>query len=232
MSTFSPITLNSSLLLSYYSAQLSSAAASAAPASNSTSSGTSSGSSFGAATTNSTGQTPPWDATTQPTEQALVAQTLATTDFIQQSSTPLVGGGSASAETQVDNQKLFTLYQAVSSLGTLAGIAQQPGLTSGEIAGYNAQFQTGLAQVQVVYQFHDIQQSHFADATAKRIGHGHGIDHSPILRSHRQHDREQRQNLGNPLPDVSASDSFTVGITKGGTTTNVNIDLYSRPRAR
>ena len=224
MSTFSPITLDSSVLLSYYSAQLSSAAASAAPASSSTSSGTSSGSSFGSATTNSTGQTPPWDATTQPTEQALVAKVLSTTDFIQQSSTPLVGGGSASAETQADNQNLFTLYNAISSLGTLAGIAQQPGLTSGEIAGYNAQFQTGLSQVESFINsttFNNLtlqtqQPSSSVTGTASVPLPAFALTGSTLVSD---------ADLNNPLPNVSPSDSFTVGITKGGTTTNVNIDL-------
>ena len=32
-------------------------------------------------------------------------------------------------------------------------------------------------------------------------------------------------NLNNPVPGLSASDSFTIGVTKGGTTTNVPIDL-------
>ena len=228
MSTFSPITLDSSVLLSYYSAQLSSAAASAAPASSSTSSGTSSGSSFGSATTNSTGQTPPWDATTQPTEQALVAKVLSTTDFIQQSSTPLVGGGSASAETQADNQNLFTLYNAISSLGTLAGIAQQPGLTSGEIAGYNAQFQTGLSQVELFINsttFNNLtlqtqQPSSSVTGTASVPLPAFALTGSTLVSD---------ADLNNPLPNVSPSDSFTVGITKGGTTTNVNIDLSQIP---
>lgn len=153
-----------------------------------------------------------------------MAKVLSTTDFIQQSTTPLVGGSSASAETQADNQKLFTLYQAVSSLGTLAGIAQQPGLTSGEIAGYNTQFQTGLQQIESYINsttFSDFtlqtqQPSSSVTGTATVPLPAYSLTGKTIVSD---------ADLDDPLPGVSTNDSFTVGIAKGGTTTNVNIDL-------
>ncbi len=221
MSTFSPITLDSSLLLNYYSAQLSSSAAAApSPASP----GTASGSSFGGATANSTGQTPPWIAPTPQNTQALEAQVLATTDFIQQSSTPLVGGGSASAATQADNQKLFTLYQAVSSLGTLAAMASQKGLTAGQAAGYNTRFQTGLAQIESY-----INSTTFNNLTLQTQQPGASVTGTASVPlpsfDYTGGTIVSDANLSNPLAGVSASDSFTVAVTKGGTTTNVNIDL-------
>lgn len=227
MSTFSPVTIDSSLLLNYYSAQLSSIASTATPSTTSTSSGSNSAgtSSFGNATTNSTSsQTPPWDQQNTLSAQQQAAQILATTNFIQTSTTPLVGSSGASAETQADNQKLFTLYQAVSQLATLAGMAQQSGLTSGQLAGYNTRFQEGMQQVESYIgstTFNNLTlqtQTPSASVTAKASVPFPAIGYtgSTIVSD---------ADLGNALPGVSTGDSFTIGVTKGGTTTNVNIDL-------
>jgi len=47
-----------------------------------------------------------------------------------------------------DNQKLFSLYSAVNTLAYIAKMAQKGTATSGQLAGLNDRFQTGLAQVQ------------------------------------------------------------------------------------
>jgi len=228
VSTFTPITLDSTLLLNYYSA-LNSSAAAASQAANSNSTASSgnqtSTTSFGQATTNSTSQTPPWEIPNTLSTQAETAKVLATTDFIQQSTTPLVGGtNGTSAATQADNQKLFTLYQAASHLSQLANVATQSGLTAGELSGYNTQFQTGLQQIEsyigsTTFNGLTLQaQNPSASVTGTAAVPLSSFDYqgSTIVSD---------TNYDNPLSGVSASDSFNIGVTKGGTTTNVAIDL-------
>lgn len=135
-----------------------------------------------------------------------------------------MGGTSASKETQADNQKLFTLYNAVSTLGSLAGIAQQPGLTSGEIAGYNTQFQTGLQQIESYIS--STTFNNFTLQTQQPSSSVTGTASVPFPpSSYTSHTLVSDADLNDALPGVSANDAFTVGVTKGGATTNVQIDL-------
>ena len=236
MSTFTPITLDSSSLLNYYSSQLQTIAANAQNASSSSqssSSGTSStNTSFGqpvttsanGTTTTSSNQTPPWDVPTTLSTQAQDAQVLSTTNFIQPNTTPLVGVSGASAKTAEDNQKLFTLYQAVSQLSTLAGIASQPGLTSGQLTGYNTRFQEGLQQVESYISsttFNNLTLQ--AKTPSASVTGTAGVPLSSF--DYQGGTIVSDANYSDPLPGVSASDSFNIAVTKGGTTTNVAIDL-------
>ncbi|HWU25645.1 MAG TPA: hypothetical protein VN154_04520 [Rhizomicrobium sp.] len=230
MSTFSPITIDSSLLLNYYAAQLNSSATQVSQqANNSAANGNSnatqsSGTSFGQSTSSTSSQTPPWDVQSTLSQQAEEAKILSTTNFVQQSTTPLVGGSATSSKLQADNQKLFTLYQAVSQLSQLANIATQKSLPSGVLAGYNTQFQTGLQQVESFINatsFNNLTlqaQNPSASATSQV-----SIPFAPS--SYQGGTIVSDANYGNPLPGVSTSDNFNIGVTKGGTTTNVAIDL-------
>ena len=205
-------TLSSSTLLDYFDAQSPAATSATSSASSTASSRT------------SPGQQPPWNSSTQIDPLTLEAKVLSTTDFIQQSTTPLVGGTGTSKETQQDNQQLFTLYQAVSSLGTLAAIANQPGVTSGELTGYNAQFQTGLSQVEsyvnsTSFNNFTLQTQNPSSSVTSKASiplPSFGVTGNTIVSD---------ANLDNPLSGVSANDSFNVAVTKGGTTTKVPIDL-------
>src|ERR1700677_3110493 len=109
--SITPITLDSSSLLNYYSSQLQTIAANAQNASTANSQTANSSSnpstSFGqpvtvsssGATSSNSSQTPPWDQPA-PSTQALDAQVLSTTNFIQPNTTPLVGSSGASKATQ------------------------------------------------------------------------------------------------------------------------------------
>jgi hypothetical protein len=227
LSTITPITISPSLLLDVYSAQLNSAAALTSQSNGSSSSANSSSGtsnpSFGS-TSSTSSQTPPWDVTSTLSPQSEDAQVLATTDFIQQSTTPLVASSTTNPKLAADNQNLFTLYQAVSQLSQLAGIANQTTNTSGQLTGFNTQFQTGLQQVESFLSstsFNNLTlqaQTPSASATSKMSipfppsGYAGGtiVDDA---------------DLSTALPGVSASDSFNIAVTKGGTTTNVPIDL-------
>lgn len=136
----------------------------------------------------------------------------------------MVGGSSSSAETQADNQKLFMLYQAISSLGTLAGMASQKGLTAGQLAGYNTRFQTGLQQVEsyinsTTFNKLTLQTQNPSASVTSKVS----IPFPPS--NYTGKTLVSDADLSDAVPGVSASDSFTIGVTAGGTTTNVEIDL-------
>jgi hypothetical protein len=209
-------TIDSTNLLNYFGAQRGITAAAIAQHS---------ANAWGTSSTTSAADTPPWDSTTQTNPNSLEAKVLGTTDFIQQSTTtPLVGGSSTSAEMQKDNQNLFTLYNAVSSLGTLAGIANQSGTTAGELAAYNTQFQTGLSQVESF-----IGSTTFNNFTLQAQNPSASVTSTASVPlptfNITGNSLVSDANLDDALPGVSASDTFTVGVTKNGTTTNVDIDL-------
>ena len=161
---------------------------------------------------------------TGPVVQALDAQVLSTTNFIQPNTTPLVGSSGATKATQEDNQKLFTLFQGVSQLATLASMASQKGLTAGQLQGYNTRFQEGLQQVEsyisgTTYNNLTLQaQAPSASVTSKA-----GVP-LPSFQYNGSTIVSDAQ-FSNALSGVSTSDSFNIAVTKGGTTTNVPIDL-------
>ena len=90
---------------------------------------------------------PPWDHITK-TDAKQDAKVLSTTNFLDTSKVPLSPGATADAKMEQDNQKLFALYSAVNTLAYISKMAQKPTATSGQLAGLNTRFQTGLAQVQ------------------------------------------------------------------------------------
>ena len=232
---FTPITLDSSSLLNFYSSQLQTIAANAqnSQSANTQASGTStSGTSFGKAVTvsssgatssASSSQTPPWDEAA-PSQQALAAQVLSTTNFIQPNTTPLVGSSGTSKSLQQDNQNLFTLFQGVRQLATLASMASQKGLTAGQLQGYNTRFQEGLQQVQAfisgtTYNNLTLQAQTPTASVTSKVG-------VPLASfQYNGGTIVSDAQYSSALPNVSTSDSFNIAVTKGGTTTNVGIDL-------
>jgi hypothetical protein len=227
ISSFSPISIDSTSLLNFYTAQLQTgvnnavAEASASAQFLGSSQGTNGSSS---STSNASNQTPPWATPSTLTSQQQAAQILGTTNFIQSSTTPLVGVSGAAKTTAEDNQKLFTLWQAVNQLSQLAGLATQKGLTAGQATGYNTRFQAGLQQVEsyigsTTFNNLTLQAQTPSASTTGKAGVPLGsFDYqgSTIVSD---------ANLSNALTGVSSSQSFNIAVTKGGATTNVAIDL-------
>ena len=210
--------LDSSLLLSFYQTQLNATpnAIAAANAVNATS-----------AAAQNTGATAndvqPWSVA-PPSTQALDAQVLSTTDIMNMSNVPLSPGATSDTKTEQDNQKLFSIYNAVSTLSTLAQMAQSSTATSGQLAGLNTRFQSGLSQIQqylgsTSFNNFDLQTT----TPAASVTSTAGINFGSLTYSTRN--LVTNSNLDNALPGLSASQSFTIAIKKGGTTTNVPIDL-------
>jgi len=170
---------------------------------------------------------PPWQLK-QPAQSAQDARVLATTNFLDTSKVPLGATTTADGKTEQDNQKLFALYSAVSTLAYLAKIGQREGTTSGQLAGLNTRFQHGLQQVQAF-----IAKSTFnnftlqAAAQAPSVTSTAGIEFGSFTYDTRT--LVNNANLNNPLPGISASDSFTIAVKKGGVTTNVVVDLSQVP---
>src|SRR5215469_16514798 len=90
---------------------------------------------------------PPWNTPTA-SGPGETAQVLSTTKYINTSNVPLSAGATTDSKMEQDNQKLFSLYNAVNTLSQLAQMAQSSTATSGQLAGLNDRFQTGLQQIQ------------------------------------------------------------------------------------
>ena len=209
--------IDSSLLLSFFQTQLTSSPQALA-AQNAVTSAASSHSKSATAKDN-----PPWENPT-PSTNAETAKILSTTNFLNTSNVPLSAGATSDAKLEQDNQKLFSLYTAVNSLAYLSKLAQGSTETPGQLAGLNARFQTGLAQVTQFLSTTDFNNYTLQAATpAASATSTATIPFGGFTYSTRQ--LVTNANLNNPLPGLSPSSSFTIAVKKGGTTSNVAIDL-------
>jgi hypothetical protein len=203
-----------SLLLGYYQTQLASSpstlasAAAASPVQDNS------------ATAN---DNPPWNSL-PPSKIAQQAQLLSTTNFLDTSKVPLASGATKDAKTEQDNQKLFALYNAVNLLSQLSQMAQSGTATPGQLTGLNTRFQTGLSQVQSYLASTSFNNFTLQSAVpSSSVTSSAGISLANFTYSTQQ--LITNANINNPLAGVSASDSFTIAVKKGGVTTNVPIDL-------
>jgi hypothetical protein len=170
---------------------------------------------------------PPWN-TPNTNDAAEDARVLGTTNFLDTSNVPLSPGASSDGKTEQDNQKLFSLYSAVNTLAYLSKMAQSGTATSGQLAGLNARFQTGLAQVQQYLGSTSFNNFNLeATAPAATVTSTASVALGGFTYATKQ--LVTNSNLNNTVPGLSASDSFTIGIKKGGVTTNVPIDLSQVP---
>jgi hypothetical protein len=166
---------------------------------------------------------PPWN-TPNTNNAAQDAKVLSTTNFLDKSKVPLSAGATSDTKMEQDNQKLFALYSAVNTLAYIAKMAQRSTATSGQLAGLNDRFQTGLAQVQqyltsTSFNNFKLQSAKPSDTVTSTAGIGFGSF------TYATKQLASNANVNNALPGVSASDSFTIAIKEGGVTTNVDIDL-------
>ncbi|HKQ11142.1 MAG TPA: hypothetical protein VJS85_08140, partial [Rhizomicrobium sp.] len=214
--------LDSSLLVGLYQAQLG-ASPSALAAASSQRAQLASAKKTGATANDN----PPWN-TPNSNNAAQDAKVLGTTNFLDTSKVPLSPGATSDAKIEQDNQKLFALYSAVNTLAYIAKMAQRGTATSGQLAGLNDRFQKGLAQVQqylasTSFNNFKLQSAKPSDTVTSSAG----IAFGGFTYATKQ--LVSNANINNALPGLSASDSFTIGIKKGGVTTNVVIDLSQVP---
>ena len=172
---------------------------------------------------------PPWN-TLQKNDSSRDAKVLSTTNYLDTSKVPLSAGATADTKMAQDNQKLFALYSAVNTLAYIAKMAQRATATSGQLVGLNTRFQTGLEQIQkylgsTEFNNFNLQAAKPSDSVTSAAG----VAFSDFTYSTKQ--LVTNSKLNDPLAGISASDSFTIGVKKGGVTTNVVIDMSQVPGA-
>ncbi|HEY2032373.1 MAG TPA: SBBP repeat-containing protein [Rhizomicrobium sp.] len=211
---------DSSLLVNYFQSQLTNSTAASANASAALSA-TAAAKAANSATAN---DSPPWEDFNTPAQEVQDAQVLGITNFLDTSKVPLSAGSTTDTKTEQDNQKLFSLYTAVNNLAYLAKMSQRSTATAGQIAGYNTRFQTGLQQVEDY-----ISNTGFNNFSLQAAATSSSVSSTATVTlpsfSYNTKTLTNDANIGNPLPGVSTSQSFTIAVKKGGTTTNVAIDL-------
>ena len=165
----------------------------------------------------------PWSVT-PPAQSTMDAKVLGTTNFLDTSNVPVLTQSTADGKTEQDNQKLFSLYTAVNTLAYIAKMGQRPDMTAGQLAGLNTRFQAGLKQVQDY-----ISKTDFNNFTLQAATPTASVTSTATVPlggfDYKTKTLVSNANLGNALPGVSSSDSFTISIKKGGTTTGVDVDL-------
>jgi hypothetical protein len=211
--------LDPNVLLSFYQSKLTNAVST--PTAQALSGATSSSATASKSATAK--DAPPWEAP-QPNQNAQDAKVLATTNFLDTSNVPLTATTTADQKTEQDNQKLFSLYTAVNTLAYIAKMGQRDGVTSGQLAGLNTRFQAGLKQVQDF-----ISKTDFNNFALQAAAPSDTVTSTVVVPfgsfDYQTKTLVNNANLGNALPGLSTSDSFTISIKKGSTTTNVAIDL-------
>jgi hypothetical protein len=213
---------NTSLLLNYFQAQ---AQSSAALQTSSSSAGTSSSTSPLTSPNSATASdNPPWQNFSPPSTQVLDAQIMSITNWMDTSNVPLQAGSTIDTKTEQDNQKLFSLYTAINNLATLAKMGQSSTATAGQLEGYNTRFQDGLQQIESY-----LSGTTFNNFTLQSSATSSSVKSTATVPlpsfTYNTNTLATGDAVDNALPNISSSESFDVSITKGGTTTEVPIDL-------
>ena len=123
-----------------------------------------------------------------------------------------------------DNDKLFALYQAVTRLQYIAQMATRKTTVDGQLPGLDTSFQNGLSQVLSFVQstsFNGLSvlPGQKTSSTQSAVT----IPYAPF--SYAGGTVASDKAVLQPVAGVSASDSFTISVTKGGVKSDVAIDL-------
>jgi len=166
---------------------------------------------------------PPWNTPT-PTNAKTEARVLSTTKFLDTSKVPLSAGATDDTKTVQDNAKLFALYSAVNTLAYIAKMAQNPKATSGQLAGLNTRFQKGMEEVTGY-----LGTTKFNNYTLQAAKPSDQVISSAAVKfadyTYKTKQLVTNTAINAPMSGVSASDSFTIAVKKGGVTTNVAINM-------
>lgn len=206
--------ISSSSLLNYYASQINMSLV------RSLSSSTASSTSSSDATSSDVA---PWDEDDDESTIARDAEVLSMTDYVDTSNVPASAVGD-DGRLEQDNQKLFSIYNALDTLQYLAEMAGRDDVEDGVIAGYNSRFQDCLSQIEdyissVTFNNLELQQAavdSIATALAAISTTTYGYTGNNI---------SDTDSLNDDVEGVSTSDSFTISITKNGTTTDLEIDM-------
>jgi len=130
----------------------------------------------------------------------------------------------ADSALSLDNDKMFALYQALDRLDYIANMANRDGTVDGQRPGLDKSFQDGLNQI-LSY----VKGTSFSNLSVL-TGQKTATTQSAVSIAYPQSTYQggtvvDDKHVLNAVPNVSASDSFTISITKAGVTTDVAIDL-------
>ena len=121
-----------------------------------------------------------------------------------------------------DNNKLFALYNAINRLDTIAKMANET--LSGLRPGLDRDYQSGLDQVMEFLK--DAEFSNLAVLTGKKSSAVTGTGTIAYAKlNYTSGPLVEGADVFKPVPGVTAADTFTISVTKGGVTTNVVVDL-------
>ncbi|HEX3486650.1 MAG TPA: SBBP repeat-containing protein [Micropepsaceae bacterium] len=134
------------------------------------------------------------------------------------------GSSSANAAVNADNDKLFALYSALNRLDYISQMATRDGTVDGQLPGLNKSFQDGLNQI-----LSFVKKTPLANVNVLP-GQTTSTAQSSVSIAYPQSDYTGGPVVGDkqvftPVPGISASDSFTISVTKAGVKTDVPIDL-------
>ena len=101
---------------------------------------------------------------------------------------------------------------------------RKSGETSGQLVGLNTRFQTGLAQVEQYLSSTDFN-NYTVQPTTPAASVTSTAEVPLTNSSYSTKQLVTNANINNPVSGLSTSQSFTIAVTKGSTTTNVAIDL-------
>jgi len=123
-----------------------------------------------------------------------------------------------------DNNRLFALYKAINRLDALTKMANRDETASGQRPGLNSDYQDGLDQVRDFLKSAEFTNlSVLAGRKSSSVQSAGTIPYSKF--NYTGGAVVKSAAILDAVPGVSASDSFTVSITKAGVTTAVVIDL-------
>ena len=200
--------LSSDLLAGWYSVRSSAAVAAAAPSS--------------AATTTASNQKaiiPPWDVRlAQPTPDERLRQALGGGGFVDESAAKLSSDNPTASE-----QKLFALYNGLARLSAIANHAADKTTSEIMLGTLNARFAEGLSQV--LDYAATIKTSDLAVIAGKKATSLSAAMIVPRQLSEYTTKVFQRTLPTDPIAGLNGSEQFTIAVTKGGATTNVDINL-------
>ncbi len=214
------VSFDSSLLLGFYQSQLNTQVLLTAGANTSATTTNTNPSSKPSATAK---DVTPWTIK-QPAQSVRDAQVLNTTNFLDLSKVPVLAGMSPDTKTEQDNQKLFALYTAVNNLSYLATMSNRTGVSAGQMAGYDARFQTGLQQIENFVSTAKFNNFTLQSAAASSSATSAATVPNPTF-GYDTRGLVSGANISNPLAGLSTTDSFTIAVKKAGVTSNVLIDL-------
>jgi hypothetical protein len=162
---------------------------------------------------------PPWDVRLeQPTSDQRLRDALGSGAFIDEAAAKL-----SSADATPSEHKLFALYSALAKLSAIAGHAGDKATPEIMLTSLNARFADGLKQIlDYAGSINETDLVVLPGEKARKLDAGIEVPrHLSTYTTKIIH----RAVTIDAMAQLTGSEQFTIAVTKGGATTNVDIDL-------